>query len=164
MLATEVTIRHRPAWTDELATFVGGILGRQGYPDYVNRHVLDTNEWLRELARRERLLLLDFEPVLSNGSGQRRRAFTSDDGSHITPAGYDALRRYALPLLTAHFGRRRPSHPAEHAARLQQRDGPVNALLDRNALRVDDEVGVRRRLVRRGDAGEVVNSPESAIA
>jgi lysophospholipase L1-like esterase len=63
---------------------------------------MDTNTWLRELAHREGVPLLDFEQVFSTeGSGQRRREYTAVDGSHITEAAYRALSAYTAPIL--HF-------------------------------------------------------------
>lgn len=103
VLATEVTIRHPDTIKENVATWIGGILGKKGYPDFINEQVLATNEQIRELARRERILLLDIQPILSDASGRRVKAFAAPDGSHITEAGYDALTAYTLPTLEAHF-------------------------------------------------------------
>jgi uncharacterized SAM-binding protein YcdF (DUF218 family)/lysophospholipase L1-like esterase len=104
ILATEVTAGAKAGWKEAAAGLVGGLLGKQAYHEYVNRHVMDTNAWLRELARREGLLLLDFEQVVTRGSsGQRLRAYTADDGSHLTPAAYEALSAYAAPILRARY-------------------------------------------------------------
>jgi uncharacterized SAM-binding protein YcdF (DUF218 family)/lysophospholipase L1-like esterase len=105
ILATEVTIGRKAGWKEAAAELVGGLLGKQGYHDYVNRHVMDTNAWLRELARREGLLLLDFEQALGErGTGRRRRPYTADDGSHLTPAAYNALTASAAPILRERLG------------------------------------------------------------
>jgi uncharacterized SAM-binding protein YcdF (DUF218 family)/lysophospholipase L1-like esterase len=104
IVVTEVTIRPRDSWSETLTGWIGGLLGKQGYHEYINRHVLDTNRWLIDLARRERLLVLDFQTTLGEQGGRRRREFTNDDGSHITPAGYAALTAYASPILASHFG------------------------------------------------------------
>lgn len=109
IIATEVTMGQRPGPLEAAQALVGRLLGRQSYMDYVNRHVLDTNQWLREVAFTRGLLLLDLEAALSNGNGQRRRAYTAADGSHITAEGYEALTQYALPLLRDHLAR--PSPP-----------------------------------------------------
>ena len=106
IIATEITAGLKAGATEALANLVGGLLGKQGYHDYVNRHVMDTNAWLRERARQERLMLLDFEQVLAGAEGGvRRRGFTAADGSHVTATGYAALSAYALPLLESHFER-----------------------------------------------------------
>jgi lysophospholipase L1-like esterase len=80
-------------------------MGKTSYQAQVNAHVIETNAWLRELARREGLLLIDLQPQLSDASGMRRTEFASEDGSHIPAAGYAAIAAYAEPLLEAHFRR-----------------------------------------------------------
>lgn len=99
ILATEVTIRPIDSWSETLMAWVGWALGKESYQAWVNRHVRETNRWLRETALERNLLLLDFERVLGRPDGDRRREFAKEDGSHITPAGYQALTRYARPLL-----------------------------------------------------------------
>jgi uncharacterized SAM-binding protein YcdF (DUF218 family)/lysophospholipase L1-like esterase len=106
ILATEVTIRSRDSWLDPIRSLLGSLRGKEGYQDWVNRHVRSTNDWMRELARREGLLLLDIEPVLSDSDGRRRKAFATEDGSHIPKAGYDAITAYASPILERHLGQR----------------------------------------------------------
>lgn len=104
ILATEVTIRGKDTWSDTIASWVGWAMGKQGYPAYINTHVLATNQWLRDLAAREQLQLLDLQPAVSDASGFRRKAFADADGSHITAAGYAELSRYAVPRLVSHLG------------------------------------------------------------
>ena len=72
------------------------------YQDYVNGHVLKTNRWLRQFAAEEGVLLLDFQPALSDGASRRRKAFAIDDGSHISEAGYQVLTKYANEVLKEH--------------------------------------------------------------
>ncbi len=71
--------------------------------DYINGHVAAVNGWLRQVAQREGLALLDLQPVLADGAGRRRPEFSQPDGSHITQRGYDALTSYARPILERHF-------------------------------------------------------------
>jgi lysophospholipase L1-like esterase len=103
IVATEVTIRHRNTWRESVLSTIGSWLGRTGYQDYVNEHVLDTNRWLREFADQEGLLLLDLQPQLSRDDGVRRPEYAADDGSHISAAGYRALSEYASPVLHGHL-------------------------------------------------------------
>jgi lysophospholipase L1-like esterase len=103
ILATEVTDGHRPGRSATLRRTFDLMFGRSLYEDRLNRQILDGNDWLRELARRNSILLLDFEPVLSDWQQYRRPEFAAADGSHISPAGYEALARYAGPLLEKHF-------------------------------------------------------------
>jgi uncharacterized SAM-binding protein YcdF (DUF218 family)/lysophospholipase L1-like esterase len=107
VLATEVTAGQKAGVKEAVAGIFGRLLAKQGYHDYVNRHVMDTNTWLRELAHQEGVLLLDFEQVFSTeGSGERRHEYTAADGSHITNAGYLALSAYAGPILHSRVGSR----------------------------------------------------------
>jgi lysophospholipase L1-like esterase len=94
ILATEVTIRPKRSWLEPFQTMIGSMLGKTSYQDYINQHVLETNRWIRELAAQEKLPLLDLEMLLSDQSHMRRKEFASDDGSHISPAGYNALHAY----------------------------------------------------------------------
>jgi len=110
ILATEVTITDRSHWMDRLRAFAGRLLGRPGYVDYVNGHVIAMNAWLREKAQRNGLLLLDFERLLSAPHGHRRPEFAVADGSHLTEVAYDALTQYTAPILERHF--RRNADPA----------------------------------------------------
>jgi uncharacterized SAM-binding protein YcdF (DUF218 family)/lysophospholipase L1-like esterase len=106
VIATEVTIRPQSSWMNTLASLAGAIRGKESYQDRINRHVIATNQWLVDLARREGLLLLDLQSTLAERGGRRRPEFTQDDGSHISSAGYDALTVYAQPILDEHFAAR----------------------------------------------------------
>jgi uncharacterized SAM-binding protein YcdF (DUF218 family)/lysophospholipase L1-like esterase len=99
VLATEVTIRPSSSWSETVAGWAGGLLGKKSYQDVINGHVLEMNAWIRETAAREKLLLLDLQPVVSDSSQRRVRRFANPDGSHISAEGYAALTAYALPLL-----------------------------------------------------------------
>ena len=105
ILATEVTMGPRLEWSEWFAGWAGWAMGKTSYQDYVNGHVLATNKWLREYAAREHLLLLDLQPVVSDANNVRQKAYSKVDGSHLTPAGYEALSRYAVPILSKHLVR-----------------------------------------------------------
>lgn len=94
ILATEVTIRGREGWKEAAQELVASVLGKSSYQDYVNKHVRETNQWIREMAAQERIQLLDFEKVLADSRGVRKKAFSKSDGSHISEAGYEALTRH----------------------------------------------------------------------
>ena len=106
ILATEVTVRGSDAWSDTAKSWIGWVLGKESNADRIKRHVMAINVWLRELAGREGLLLLDIHAQLADRTGARRREFIAPDGSHITAAGYEAVTRYAVPRLAAHFSGR----------------------------------------------------------
>ena len=100
VLATEVTTRP-PAESlmERVRAVIGTIRGKEAYQDRINRHVLSLNQWIAETGAREHLLVLQFQSVLSEPGGRRRPAYAQPDGSHISPAGYDALTSYATPIL-----------------------------------------------------------------
>ena len=100
ILATDVTIRPPLEFLETIKSTVGWLLRKRSYQDQVNHYVIEMNQWLRETASREALLLLDFESVLAGRDGQRRREFATEDGSHISPDGYAALTQYAAPILS----------------------------------------------------------------
>jgi lysophospholipase L1-like esterase len=113
ILATEVTIRPAKAFVETVMSTIGWLLGKLSYQDQVNRHVMELNQWLREYARNEAILVLDLQGALADADGQRRREYATDDGSHISAEGYDALTTYARPILTRHLGAaaREPAKP-----------------------------------------------------
>lgn len=106
ILATEVTIRGKDSLLESAAAIIGRILGKESYQDYINGHVRGVNEWIRTTAQREGILLLDFESVLAESKGVRRKEFAKPDGSHISPQGYEALTRYADEHLMVLFNNR----------------------------------------------------------
>lgn len=103
ILATEVTIRPRHSWSETLASWVGRLLGKKSYQDYVNQHVLAMNQWVKEYARRHHLLLLDLQPVISDKHGKRKKEYATEDGSHISSKGYEKLTLYARNQLLGYF-------------------------------------------------------------
>lgn len=104
ILATEVTMRPLPGLREGLSTAVLFLLGRPTFQDRINRQVLDGNVWLRELARQRQLILLDFQPLLSDRFQHRYPPFAKPDGTHITAAGYAVLSAYIERALGPHFG------------------------------------------------------------
>jgi lysophospholipase L1-like esterase len=95
IVATEVTVTGPAGLVQRLKGFAGRLLGRKSYQDYVNRHVRETNEWLRRLAAERKLVVLDLETLLAEANGERKREYATEDGSHLTPQAYDAITRYA---------------------------------------------------------------------
>lgn len=94
ILATEVTIRGKAGFGETVGSFIGELLGKESYQDYINGQVIQTNRWMRDMAAREQIALFDYEAILSDGSGVRKKEFAKDDGSHITSAGYEAITEY----------------------------------------------------------------------
>ena len=95
ILATEIPLAEPAGLLNEIRALIGRFLGRQSYSDKVNAHVRELNAFLRQFAAREKLRVLDFEKVLAPDGGARRPEYATDDLSHVTPAGYEALWTYA---------------------------------------------------------------------
>jgi len=105
ILATEVTIREKRGFMEAIASFVGSVMGKESYQEYINKHVLSTNEWIREYAKKQGVPLLDFQPLLADSRGKRKKIYATDDGSHISAAGYSCLSRHAATILSEVIGR-----------------------------------------------------------
>jgi lysophospholipase L1-like esterase len=120
ILTTDLTLRPPARWVEGVASMVGTLRGKESYQAYVNGHVIRLNAFIRKLAWRENVHLLDLNPVVSGRDGMRARPFARPDGSHLSEAGYRAIEAYAVPRLEAWLhapvGVRaaRPSHA--HAA------------------------------------------------
>jgi lysophospholipase L1-like esterase len=99
ILVTEIPVAQGTGFRTWLSGWWVWLRGLESSSAYFNRHVFDTNAWLRELATAEGLMLLDFERVFAGRRGFRHRQFATEDGSHITEAGYAALTHYAVPEL-----------------------------------------------------------------
>lgn len=94
IVATEVTITSKNTWTEKILGPVGKLLGKESYHEYINKHVIATNNWLKEYARENNIHVLDFEKVLAGESGERKREYAVDDGSHLSKQAYEALTKY----------------------------------------------------------------------
>ncbi|MGH8249523.1 MAG: SGNH/GDSL hydrolase family protein [Steroidobacteraceae bacterium] len=101
IFATEIPWTEPGGWLHELQLWIGHLLGKQSYGERVSAHVRELNDFLRELAQREKLVLLDFERVFAPDGGTRKPEFGTEDGSHISQAGYTALTRYSTRQLSS---------------------------------------------------------------
>lgn len=95
IFATEVPWTEPTGMLNELRGWIGQLRGKQSYAERVSAHVRDLNDFLRDLAKRDGLVLLDFERVFAPDRGTRKPEFGAEDGSHISKAGYEALSAYA---------------------------------------------------------------------
>jgi lysophospholipase L1-like esterase len=100
LLATEVTLTVGDSWIDGIRGVIGRMRGRENYREMINKNVKDVNSQLRAYAGRNKILVLDFEAAVDSGNGSRREEFSLEDGSHISPQGYDALTSFARRRLT----------------------------------------------------------------
>jgi lysophospholipase L1-like esterase len=57
--------------------------------------IVAINAWLRDYARRERIVYVDYHAALTDGHGGMQREF-SEDGVHPGRAGYEVMRPLAL--------------------------------------------------------------------
>lgn len=94
ILATDIPILHEDEWSEVFKAEIGKILGKESYQDYFNRHVVETNRWIRDTVAREEILLLDLEAVLADQHGVRSKESARPDGRHISLKGYEALTHY----------------------------------------------------------------------
>lgn len=103
ILATEIPLAEPQGVLNQIRALIGKLLGKQSYADKVNAQVRDLNAFVRQLAAKEKLRLLDFERVFAPGGGARKADYAAADRSHITAAGYAALTDHAA----AELGRQR---------------------------------------------------------
>jgi lysophospholipase L1-like esterase len=96
ILATEIPLAEPAGLVNQARAFVGRLLGKQSYAERVNAHVRELNGFLRQLAAREKLRVLDFEKVFAPDGGARKPAFATEDRSHVSLAGYQALTDYTI--------------------------------------------------------------------
>jgi lysophospholipase L1-like esterase len=94
VMATEVTITSKKSWLDSIKSMIGKMLGKKSYADYINKHVSETNRWLRDYAGDKGITVLDFERVLADENGERKTQYAVEDGSHLSKQAYDALTGY----------------------------------------------------------------------
>jgi lysophospholipase L1-like esterase len=100
ILATELTIFGCKTYIEKIKTFLlEKVIGKESYRAYVNKHVLQVNEWLKSYAREERLMIVDFNRALSGKDSVRKEKYTTPDGTHISSEGYQELTRYIKQAL-----------------------------------------------------------------
>jgi lysophospholipase L1-like esterase len=98
IVVTEVTITSRDHLIERIKLLIGHLLDKTSYQDYVNRLVMETNNWLRQYASKKHLMLLDFEKLLSTENGYRKRDFAAEDGSHLSVAAYQVLTEHIMAV------------------------------------------------------------------
>lgn len=91
ILATEVTTQEPGGVMNAIRGFIGRLRGKQSYARFVSDEVIKVNEWLRRYAKEQSIPVLDVERLFADEDGLRKRAYTVEDGSHITAEAYEAL-------------------------------------------------------------------------
>jgi len=99
ILTTEVTLKGPDGFMDSLKAFVGGLMGKQSYQEYINNHVININEWIKQFGEQNGILVLDIQPVISDNNNFRIKEYSKEDGSHISAKGYDKLEEYIIETL-----------------------------------------------------------------
>lgn len=99
ILTTELTITSPHGVTNWAKDLIGSILGKESYQDKINKHVLEINGWIRELANENNIALLDFEQLVIDDDGRRKKKYSTEDGSHISKEAYDLFTQYALKTI-----------------------------------------------------------------
>lgn len=97
ILATEVTIsRSAPdSFIDNIKVFIAELIGKESYQKYINKNVQATNNWIKDYAQKNDIIVLDIQSVMSDKDGYRKKEYSADDGSHITKSAYAALAEFA---------------------------------------------------------------------
>ena len=96
IVATELTIFGGKTYIEKIKTvLLEKVVGKESYRAYVNKHVLQVNEWMKSYAREERIMILDLHQALSGKNGIRKEEYTTPDGTHISTDGYKKLTQYA---------------------------------------------------------------------
>lgn len=98
ILVTEVTMPPPTKLSDRIVGWLASARGKQSYRDYVNVHVRETNRWIRKVAAKRKLTILDFEEVLADKDGNRKLEYANEDGTHLSPHAYNALTQYLQQL------------------------------------------------------------------
>lgn len=104
ILASEVTIRPEKSFVETIMGLVGRILGKQSYQDYVNRQVVAVNNWLKNYAEQNNLMLLDFQTLLSDEKNMRKKKYATKDGTHVSSKGYEVLTAFTQKHVPQLFG------------------------------------------------------------
>jgi lysophospholipase L1-like esterase len=110
VLATEVTMERSEGPLQDAKRAFARVRRHPPFEERMKDFVLRGNAWLREFAAQEDLLLLDLQAAVCDVHQNRRPEFAAADGMHLSPAGYDALTRYAAPSLARHLKGRREAH------------------------------------------------------
>ena len=95
IVATEITMSMRPGFKETVMTWVGKLLNKSSYQDYINGHVMAVNQWLKIYAADNDLVLLDFQSLLADDDGiMRKKEYSQGDGSHISEKAYGIIAKY----------------------------------------------------------------------
>ncbi len=129
VLTTELTRRSPETWLERGRALVTGLAGSRLYQQYVNDCVVQLNAFIRRLAAREELLLIDAQAMFSRLESTKQRGFIRCDGRQITAAGYAAMTAYSAPVLGFLFGEDEPADAHVETRRRRPRWTPPGTQL-----------------------------------
>ena len=98
IVVTETTILPKDTYEEKIMGFIGSIMGKKSYQDFVNDKVLKTNHWLVGYAKNNNIRYIDFNRLLADENGIRKRKFSTKDGTHINKIAYEQLTKATQAL------------------------------------------------------------------
>ncbi|MEW8028434.1 MAG: GDSL-type esterase/lipase family protein [Candidatus Thiodiazotropha sp.] len=99
IIATEITFGMPSDIKTSVMQFIGKILGKRSFQDYISSNVLAVNEWIRNYANEHGVSVLEVERLMTNSEGNRKEGYYTEDLSHITKPAYQDLQAFAQPFL-----------------------------------------------------------------
>lgn len=103
VLATEPPITYEQSFKSSFLSFFYELFNKPSYQSYVNNRVYEMNKWIREVTINEKITLLDYQTLLESNSGFRKKMYATDDGVHISNAGYEKITSYTNMILDEHL-------------------------------------------------------------
>lgn len=94
IVSTEVTMSLQPGFKAWARSLIPRMMGKTSYQEYINGHVMHVNQWLKQYADENGILLLDLQAVLAEGGVMRKTRYAQADGSHISDEGYQRIGEY----------------------------------------------------------------------
>ncbi|MCU7943974.1 MAG: hypothetical protein KZQ87_14945 [Candidatus Thiodiazotropha sp. (ex Cardiolucina cf. quadrata)] len=99
IIATEVTFGMPSDIKTSVMQFIGKILGKRSFQDYISSNVLAVNDWIRNYANEHGVSVLEIERLMTDSEGNRKEGYYTEDLSHITKLAYQDLQAFAQPFL-----------------------------------------------------------------
>ncbi|MES9989394.1 MAG: GDSL-type esterase/lipase family protein [Candidatus Thiodiazotropha endolucinida] len=99
IIATEVTFGMPSDIKTSVMQFIGKIMGKRSFQDYISSNVLAVNDWIRNYANEQGVSVLEIERLMTDSEGNRKEGYYTEDLSHITKLAYQDLQAFAQPFL-----------------------------------------------------------------
>jgi lysophospholipase L1-like esterase len=95
VIATEITFGVPSDMISSIKRFIGKILGKRSYQDYISTNVMAVNDWIRSYATEHGIAVLEIEKLMTNEDGYRKEGYYMEDFSHISELAYQDLQAFA---------------------------------------------------------------------